>query len=167
MLFLRTGSAASELEATLLRKKHKRSVERGHSWGSEEWMSPAEQPAREGARRQLLAPWSKLGFYWQDKNIHKWYDGGICGASSYLLEQVKAAFIKRQGTVGFVCKHPTPPKRPQRLLLCGFLEVFTDQQQTCLYCSLSRWGLELQGAGWCSGQRMHTLHRDAGTKPLR
>lgn len=26
-----------------------------------------------------------------------------------------------------------------------FLEVFTGQQQTCLYCSPSHWGLELQG----------------------
>lgn len=49
----------------------------------------------------------------------------------------------------------------------GFLEVFTDQQQTCLYHSPSCWGLELQGEGWCSGRRMHTLPRDAGAKPFR
>lgn len=58
-------------------------------------MSPSEQVAQNGAHRKVLAPR-------QDKNTHKWDDRGICGASNYILDRAKAAFMKRQSTVWFV-----------------------------------------------------------------
>lgn len=116
-------------------------------------MSPSEQTAQDGAHRKVLAPW-------QDKNTHKWHDRGICGASNYLLDRAKSAFMKRQSAVWFVWG------------LCG--EVWCLQRLFCFsfYWPAANmpllqpfvWDLEPRGEGRCSGRR---LRRGAGAKSSR
>lgn len=142
--FWELETSESELKAALLRRRHKSNI---WSKANEGWMSPSEQTAQNGDHRGVLAPW-------QDKNTHKWDDWGICGASNYLLDRAKAAFMKRQSTVWFVWGLCGEVWCLQRL----FCFSFADQQQTCPYCSPSFGIWNSRGradaqAGGCAGAK--------------